>query len=612
MAIALVVLNLLSIDLAIIVSIVLATALVVSIIVPKIRNAVSVPLCLGAALFACLVFMCGNTAIAPQINLANQNASASFYYVDIPEVTEDGYSYIVKTVSVDIDNAPQNIKLKIKSNEPINADAYQVVTGDLSFRTIANSAYSSYGYYAKGIYLSSTAKNLKATKYFVASPWKYIYKLRVDIIRSLSNAMNGDTGSLALALVTGYKKGISDSLYSSMKAAGVVHLIAVSGFHLTIIVGAFLCILKLFRANDLVIAIVSTFFILACIGLAGFSKSVTRAGIMMLIILWGNASKHRADMLNSLGVATAIICLNPFAVTDVGMQLSTLSTLAVVIVLFDPYRTKYQHIKNVFITPFAIMFLTLPVMTISFGYVSLAGLISNAFVSLIGSASLVASLVTYVVLKIGFLPSIFVTVTKVLIGILIKIVNFFSSCEFAVVPLDNEVMYAVVGAILMIAIPALLRKRKMIEPMACIAVLMVVVTITFSAVSNLDSAKVYVTKNGATAVVYKDEGYVCNIDSKTDYYTLKAFMFSNQLSIDDAQSKTEYENIEVVEQDDTSMIYVNGMFIMVGGSDLVGANIHICDNKIYEPRGVVELDGGDVMYKIKPDSSFVLNRIRMN
>lgn len=598
MAIALLVLNLLSLDVALIISALLAILLIVSIAVPKIRQMVAVPLCLGAALFACLVFMCGNAVVAPQIKLDNKTAYSSFYYVDIPEINEESCTYIVKTVNVDSENSPQNIKLKIKTDMPIDAKPYQVVTAKLNFSRTGENAYKS-SYYSKGIYLNARAEDIKLTNTFVASPWKWVYDLRLDIIKTLSDTLKGDVGSLASALVTGYKKGLSDKLYSSMKFAGVVHLIAVSGFHLTVITGGLFFVLKLLKANDRIIAVFGTVFVIVCIGLGGFSKSIIRASIMMLVLLWGNASENRADTLNSLGVAVAIMCLNPFAVTDVGMQLSTVSTLALIITSPRIAKMKFGRFQGLFIIPWIITLCNLPIMAISFGYVSLAGLVANVFVTIIGSASLVSSIVSYIAIKLGVFPTMFAFVSKWLITVLIKIVRFFATRWLAVVPLDNEIVFVIIGAILMVGVALMLKNKKLLKPLSTIAVLMVVLSVAISTAMNVDTARVLVTQNGAIAIAYKEYGYAYNVNDKSDYYTVKAFLFSNHIELDEIGECGNF-------------IEVNGISILVDDNATQGADIIIKNNEIYEPRGIIDLENGDVMYKIKADSSYDVNWLRMN
>lgn len=598
MALTLIVLNKLNADITLIISAVLAILLIVSIAFKKIRNKVAVPLCLGAALVGCLIFMVGNYMVSPQLNLSDKTVNASVYYIDIPEISDDGCSYIVKTVGIDDANAPQNIKLKIKTDEEINAEPYQVINAKLKL-----SKYQSN--YSKGIYLSADAEDISVTNSFVASPWLWVYNLRLDIINTLSNTLKGDVGSLASALVTGYKKGLSDKLYSAFKFSGAVHLIAVSGFHLSILIAVLFFVLKLFNANDTSVAIIGTVFIIICIGLGGFSKSVIRAGIMSIIMLVGNASKNGADALNSLGLAVSIMCLNPYAVTDVGMQLSVLSTLA--LITFAPKIAKYNIVIRLAIIPWIIILFTFPVMAISFGYVSIAGIISNIFVGLVGSCSLVLSIISYLSLKTGLLASIFVPITKGLITLLINIVSAFSSLRFAVVPLDNEIEYIAIGASAMLFVALVVNKSKWRKTFGAIAFLMVYASIFASVLLNLNTANVLVTQNGAVAVAYKDEGYCYGIKNKSDFYTAKTFLFANHIEIDSIDDYHNLKNINAFESSSECAVDVNGITVAVGYDKIAGADISVCNDYVYDSNGKISLENGDIVYKIKSNSSYEAN-----
>ncbi len=111
--------------------------------------------------------------------------------------------------------------------------------------------------------------------------------------------------------------------------------------------------------------------------LAGFSKSIIRAGIMMIVMLCGRLFNERSDTLNSLGIAVFIICLNPFAVTDAGALLTVTAVLGLIIIdpmLIGLYKPKTKLVYYVYKTVCAslsVFLTTLPVVCITFSYVSM-------------------------------------------------------------------------------------------------------------------------------------------------------------------------------------------------------------------------------------------------
>lgn len=602
MAITLLVLNLVKLDFVIIISSVLAILLVASIVSNKIRSKIAVPLCLGAALFACLVFVVGNNISAPQLAMDEQEVNASFYYVDIPTETDDGNSYIVKTVSIDKENAPQNIKLKINTNEAINAKPYQVVNAKLKLYKTGDNAYSSYGSFAKGIYLSANAEDISVTNKYVSSPWLWIYNLRVDIIKTLSKALNGDIGSLASALVTGYKKNLSNELNSAFKFSGASHLIAVSGFHLTVLTFLLFFVLKRLHANKSLIAVLGIAVVIISVGLAGFSKSIIRAGIMMSVMLLSNASKNKADRLNSLGLAISLICLNPYAVTDVGAQLSVLSVLSLVV--FAPRLQEMNRLVRTAVIPWLITLFTLPAMVVSFGYVSISGLIANVVDGFLGALALIFSFLSYGFLKIGFLSKYIVLATKYIIIGLIDAVEFFARLKFAVVPISSEVKVIVLGAFALIAVALASDKIKWKRVMISLAFVMVYVSIFASIFLNYNTAYVLATKSGAVAVACRDEGYAFGVNNNSDYYTVKAFLFANHIDIEALEDYNSFKNINVFDSSSNCEFVVNGVTVVSSDERVNGADITVCYGSVFDSNGEINTNNGDVLYKIKANSSY--------
>ena len=65
-------------------------------------------------------------------------------------------------------------------------------------------------------------------------------------------------------------------------------------------------------------ALLTAAIVLIFMALTGFTPSVTRAGVMCLVLLAGQMVRREADSLNSLGLSLLLIlAANPFAVMDV-------------------------------------------------------------------------------------------------------------------------------------------------------------------------------------------------------------------------------------------------------------------------------------------------------
>ena len=126
------------------------------------------------------------------------------------------------------------------------------------------------------------------------------------------------------ALLIGDKSNFSDSFSEQVADTGVSHIFAVSGMHLSFFVSA---ILVFGRNRRWVCALaIAAAFLFAAV--TGFSASVVRAAVMQTSVLTAPLFRRENDSLTSLSASLLLLlCGNPYAVADVGLQLSFLSVL---------------------------------------------------------------------------------------------------------------------------------------------------------------------------------------------------------------------------------------------------------------------------------------------
>ena len=147
-------------------------------------------------------------------------------------------------------------------------------------------------------------------------------------------------------MAVGDKSRLTDEVTEAYRAAGVSHLLVVSGLHLTLLCGAFLgnrpCGGQ-FRKQK---ALAAMLLVLCMMALVGFTPSVTRAGVGALIFYTGAFLLQPADPFTSLGIAAVLLSLqNCYAVCDLGLQLSFAATVGVLCAarVFPPVRMDEQE-----------------------------------------------------------------------------------------------------------------------------------------------------------------------------------------------------------------------------------------------------------------------------
>ncbi|WP_240964531.1 ComEC/Rec2 family competence protein [Flavivirga algicola] len=160
---------------------------------------------------------------------------------------------------------------------------------------------------------------------------------------------NSDELAIINALLLGQRQDISDSVYKSYINAGAVHILAVSGLH----VGILLIILSLalkpmesFKYGKLVKTVLLVVFLWCFALIAGLSASVTRAVTMFSIVAVAINLKRPTNIYNTLAISMFIILLfKPLLLFDIGFQLSYLAVFSIVIVdplIYKRWKPKYK------------------------------------------------------------------------------------------------------------------------------------------------------------------------------------------------------------------------------------------------------------------------------
>ena len=148
--------------------------------------------------------------------------------------------------------------------------------------------------------------------------------------------LEGNTLSVASALVLGYRTDLDKELMSAYAGAGATHVLAVSGLHVGIVYVILNALLRFMdRKKSLrvlkTILLFSLLFGYAC--LTGLSASVFRAATMFSFVAIGRAIDRNTNIFNTLAAsAFCLILYEPMIIMQVGFQLSYLAVIGIVII----------------------------------------------------------------------------------------------------------------------------------------------------------------------------------------------------------------------------------------------------------------------------------------
>ena len=648
----------------------LAAIFIASLIMPNFRQAVVVPLSLASAVFACLLFVATTeTTVEPVKSLENQTAECEFYVIDNGVVGDRSKTYSAKIVK--LDGKDVNFKSALYLDKRVNLRPYTMAKGKMKFYSVGKNGFSSYGKYADGIYISAKCNLTECFGERVNSPMRYVVALRQNIRDKLSYLMSGKEGGLSVALITGDKSYLDRDVKTAFMYSGTSHIMAVSGLHLSVIIGALVFILKRLKVGKKISSFVCVASVLLYMGLAGFSGSVTRAGIMLIVMLSAGLFSMRGDTLNSLGMAVTIMCVaNPYCVTDVGAVLSVLSVLSLITIYpyfasrlqthyADPLdKTQKEKLTDAFYSVFGTFYasvcvfaFTIPVLYMFFGYASIAGMVSNLLAVPLGSLCVVMSFVTYFVSLLGITP---LTAFAVLLAtkcddLLIRFCMLFRGFNNSVLGLDYVFGLCLAGTLALFGFAFIFGNKQLFKRTAVISLVLVTVCMSVATACDYNSLTLRVFPHGATVCTYKNITVVYGINTSDDFYSVSRYLQNNAISVDYLVTQrsysypaklSNYAGINVLLCDEFSdSVLVGGRYnnlevqntynvslddgfgfcynqgeisfyfndITIGSAD--NCDIKISSSKIIDPNGLVELNGDTVVYKIKDKNSFKVRRL---
>ncbi len=204
------------------------------------------------------------------------------------------------------------------------------------------------------------------------------------------HGINGEAGSIIEAMTIGRKANLSSDTRNAYANAGISHILALSGFHVGIIVLMiqffFLKNIMPFRwqwiSNLLIIATLWCYALLT-----GMSPSLVRATTMFTILLLCQSFSRENIGINSCAFAFFfMLCINPFYLHNIGFQLSFIAVGGICL-----YAQRITHScpthnplirffwSLIFITFICALF-TAPLVAYYFGKFTLISLVSNLII----------------------------------------------------------------------------------------------------------------------------------------------------------------------------------------------------------------------------------------
>jgi len=213
----------------------------------------------------------------------------------------------------------------------------------------------------------------------------FLLRIRAGFIERLSRVMPEPENSLLAGLLVGAKRSLGEDISAMFRAVGLIHIVVLSGYNLTIIAQFFMALFsRLGRQTRLFFGALSIIIFALTVGL---SATVVRASLMAVLALLAEFTYRRYDVSRALALTAFLMLLHdPMILAfDPSFQLSFLATIGliyvspVVIALLPKVFTR-SVFKEIVVTTLSTQIFVTPYLLYLTGNLSLIALVSNIIV----------------------------------------------------------------------------------------------------------------------------------------------------------------------------------------------------------------------------------------
>lgn len=211
-----------------------AAAFIFSLFFKSVRRDFVIPTaCITAAVAVILSFA---AALVPSEASENFNDSVHTVKASVVSLEEQsGERYYTELKTSEIDGEKYKLNIRLSSKSRLGFKPYDTVEGDLQLYDIGKTRDARNYYLSENIFMGGYTKGDINISQPERKPIGYYpLAMRAYIKNTVSRLIPGERGALATALLIGDKSNLPKSVSDSFSSAGISHLIAVSGLHLSI------------------------------------------------------------------------------------------------------------------------------------------------------------------------------------------------------------------------------------------------------------------------------------------------------------------------------------------------------------------------------------------
>ena len=393
-------------------------------------------------LFLCLAvifFFGGNAGFFISYNAyLGENYSNAFVVGRVNDQLKENdgyYNLILENASANGDSIG-NVSLYVWSpQEEIRVGDVLTFSADLeSVNLFTLNSFNTWAF-RRGVAYSASVEGSQIE--LVSGGMKFDESARAAIKELIYANMQDESASVAYALVTGDQALVSTDVNEAYRGSGLIHILSVSGLHITFLAGLIAWVMKLLKVNRYVNFGITFCLLLIYSYICDFLPPVIRSVIMGLILIAAGLFGRSYDGLSALSIAGILsLLISPLYAFDLGFLMSY-ACVAAIYILQPPFSKVLRKvfpdkIADLFALSFATQIGVLPFMASFFSSLNLLSFFSNLVVVPI-FAVLFPALIVMVLVGL-VIPPLGVLLVSVDWGlrIVLIIADFFASTDLQI------------------------------------------------------------------------------------------------------------------------------------------------------------------------------------
>lgn len=409
------------------------------------------------------------------------------------------------------------------------------------------------------------------------APWG-LWQIRKRIVKAQNLWLGSPAGPLVSSIVLGRQSvDLPADIQAQFNQAGLAHVLAVSGFQVSLLVGVVVRITRRFSPiQQLIIGII---VLVIYVGLTGIQPSVMRAALMGVGALIGLVFSRKINILGSLLlVAFLLLLFNPLWIWDLGFQLSFLATFGLIVTM-PALQNKLDWLPPTIATliaiPIAASLWTLPLLMQVFSvlatYSIFCNIITAPLVTIISLGGMVSAGVA-LIFPLGGSAIAFLLYypTKLLIAIVVFF-NHLPGSSYAVGKLPVELMLLIYALLIVVWLNKWFQKY-----LAFIGLIILTLVIIPLTIIRLNLVQVTVLEsNPQPVIIIQERGKVVLFnggDATTEKYSLLPFLAQQGVNKIDVYVQLNQENNKVLTD---SYLSIKRVFKIAKQEDQINAGIEL-------------------------------------